>query len=274
MTKNKLSISKLIFIVFIVLLHLLPIYISLVSAFKKKTDLGANWKIPNYIYFDNFILAVKKGVFQAMGRSFIVTVVVILLVVIIGAMSAYPLARNQSKLNTIILNIILAVMMIPPLSMLVPLVTMLSGRNLFHIKGTNTYWAIILVVLSFQLPVSIFMYTNFIKSIPKDLDEAAEIDGCSRFKIFFTIILPMLKPVTSTVIILTGVFTWNDYQFSLYLWQKHRSVTTFVASYFSASSFNLNSAAASAIIVIIPITILYLSLQKYFIKSSIDSAVK
>lgn len=272
MKKN--SILRNIFIVFIVFLHLFPIYTTIIISLKKKTDLSSNMLPPKYLYLDNFILAFQRGVFNSMIRSFIVTLLVIIFVVVVGSMTAYPLSRVSSKLNTFILNLVLAVMMIPPLSMLVPLITMISGKNILGIRGINTYWALVLVVLSFQLPTSIFMYTNFIKSIPKELDEAAEIDGCSRFKIFFKIILPMLKPVTSTVIILTGVSTWNDYQFSLYIWQKSQVVTTFVASYFSYSSTNLNAAAAAAVIVIIPIVVLYLSLQKYFIQSAVDSAVK
>ncbi|WP_197407549.1 carbohydrate ABC transporter permease [Caviibacter abscessus] len=206
--KKKLNITKTIFVILIAIIHLFPIYITMVMSLKRKSDLSSNLLPPKQIYLGNFLLAIQKNVLLSIGRSLIVTFVVVSLVVLIGAMSAYPLARNRTRFNKLILNVILSVMMIPPLSMLVPLVTMLSGRNLFHIKGTNTYWTLILVVLSFRLPISIFMYTNFIKSIPRELDEAAEIDGCSRFRIFFTIILPMLKPVTSTVIILTGVFTW------------------------------------------------------------------
>lgn len=272
--KKKNNIAKTLFVILIAIVHLFPIYITAVISLKRKSDLSSNLLPPKSIYLGNFLLAIQKNVLLSIFRSIIVTASVIILVVVIGSMSAYPLARNRTKFNKIILNIILSVMMIPPLSMLVPLVTMLSGRNILNIKGTNTYWGLILVVLSFQLPVSIFMYTNFIRSIPRELDEAAQIDGCSKFRIFLTIILPMLKPVTSTVVILTGVFTWNDYQFSLYLWNKYKTVTTFVDSYFSLSSYNVNAAAAAAIIVIIPIVLLYISLQKYFIQSAIDSAVK
>jgi raffinose/stachyose/melibiose transport system permease protein len=144
------------------------------------------------------------------------------------------------------------------------------------LKLISTFLGIILVVTTFQLPMSIFLYSNFISTIPESLDEAARIDGCSKFQTFYKVILPLLKPVTASVVILTGVLIWNDYQFSLYLLQspEKRVVTLAVSTFFAQSSTNLGAASASALLAILPIAILYIFLQQYFVKGMVDGAVK
>ncbi len=269
---KKRTLWKTIVALVISIIHILPFYIAITVAFKPKTNLSSRWLLPKVLNLDNFKMAIEKAhVLMAIKNSVIITSIAIACVMLIGAMAAYPLARNRTKLNRFILNLILAVMMVPPLSILVPLVKMMSDIN-----GISTYWGIILVVTTFQLPMSIFLYTNFITTIPNSLDEAATIDGCSRFSIFYRIILPLLKPVTASVVILTGVFIWNDYQFSLYLLQSpsKRVVTLAVSTFFAQSSTNLGAASAAALIAILPIAALFIFLQKYFIRGMVDSAVK
>ena len=161
--------------------------------------------------------------------------------------------------------------MVPPLSILVSLYSVLVKIN-----GVNEYWGIILVLVTFELPLSIVLYTNFISSIPKALDEAAAIDGSGPVRTFFQIILPQLKPVTASVVILTGVHCWNDYQFSLYILQspKMRTIPLAIASYFSQTTSNINAAAAAALLAILPVVVVFLFLQKYFIRGMVDSAIK
>ena len=105
--------------------------------------------------------------------------------------------------------------MVPQLSILVPLY-----KEMVSLKGINHLWGIVIVSATFHLPMAIYMYSNFIKSIPKDLDEAAMIDGCSMMQSFFYVILPCLKSTTVSVVILNGVGIWNDYQFQLYFLQN------------------------------------------------------
>ena len=106
--------------------------------------------------------------------------------------------------------------------------------------------------------------------------EAAAIDGCGPVRSFFYIILPQLKSVTASVVILTGIHCWNDYQFSLYILQssKMRTVTLAISSFFSQTTSNLNAASAAALLAILPVVVCFLFLQKYFIKGMVDSAVK
>ncbi|GAA0085142.1 carbohydrate ABC transporter permease [Clostridium sp. MB05] len=258
--------------ILICLLHIIPFYILVGVAFKSPKDLSSRWVFPTYINWENFSVAIEKGkIGQSLMSSLVITSVSIVFITIIGALAAYPLARNRTKFNMGVKAFVLGIMMVPPLSILVPLYSMIAKLN-----GTSTYWSIIIVLITFQLPMSIFLYTNFISSIPDALDEAAAIDGCGPIRTFFSIILPQLKPVTATVVILTGVSCWNDYQFSLYLLQspKIKTVTQAIAGFFSQSSSNINAAAAASLLGILPIVIIFLCLQKYFIKGMVDSAIK
>lgn len=186
-------------------------------------------------------------------------------------MAAYALSRNQSKVNEIVRSLIMSVMMITPLTILVGVYSTMSKIN-----ATSTYWGMVLLLSSFGLPMVIFLYTNFISSIPVALDEAAAIDGATNLQIFFRIILPQLKSVTITVIILQGVGVWNEYTYSYYFLQKTemRTITLVIKTFFSAVSNDYGAAAATAVIGMAPLIIVYLILQKQFIQGQVDSAIK
>lgn len=256
----------------ITIVHFIPIYITMMVAVKGKTDLSSRWALPEVWALDNFSEAlVQANLGQALLNSFIITCMCILLITALGAMAAYPLARNRSSLNAVMMLMFLGVLMIPPLTMMVPLIKLMK-----NIGGISKLWGIILVLTTYKLPLSILLYKNFIETIPLAIDEASSIDGCTKFQTFWYVILPLLKPVTATVIILTGIEVWNDFQFSLYLLhgEKVQSITLAIFTFFGQTSSNLNLAAAAAIMAILPVTVLFLFLQKYFVKGMVDSAIK
>ena len=183
---------------------------------KEFGDTSSRMQFPDPIYWDNFKKVIEAGdIFVGIRNSVIITLFVLLLEIVVGCMAAYALARNQSKVNEIVRSLIMSVMMITPLTILVGVYSTMS-----KIHATSTYWGMVLLLSAFGLPMVIFLYTNFISSIPVALDEAAAIDGASNFQIFFRIILPQLKSVTVTVIILQGVGVWNEYTYSYYFLQK------------------------------------------------------
>ncbi|GLC78994.1 carbohydrate ABC transporter permease [Lacrimispora brassicae] len=263
---------KYILALIIIAVHFVPIYMVVAIAFKSPYDRSSRWVFPGYFYLKNIYTALERGgMLLALKNTVIISGMAILFIVVVGAMAAYPLARNKSRLNNLVKGFIMGVMMIPPLSILVPLYSFMA-----KIQGINSYWGMIVTLITFQLPTSIFLFSSFITSIPVALEEAAAIDGCGPFQTFFRIIMPQLKPVTASVIIITGVNCWNNYQFALYLLQAPRikTITLAIAGFFSADSANVNGAAAAAFIGILPMVVVFLFLQKYFIQGMVDSAIK
>lgn len=259
---------------FLIILYLLPIYVLIMMAFKKMTDFSSYLMPPEYFYLDNFIGVIQSGkIAAALKNTVLITLGVVLVEVIFGCMAAYPLSRNRSKLNNLIYSFCLGVMMIPALSILVGVYT-----EMVQLKGINHLWSVIAIGSAFGLPLSINFYVNFIASIPVALDEAATIDGAGAFRTFWSVILPQLKPVTVSVVILKGVAAWNDYLYPSYMLQKPATYTLvlLIKQYFgsASSAMDLNSAAAVAVICVAPLIIAYLCLQKYFIQGQIDGAVK
>lgn len=259
--------------IFIIMLYLLPVYVLVMMSFKTITDGSSRLALPNVWYFANYIkIFTESDLLRALKNTVIVSFATVFLEVIIACLAAFPLSRNKSTFNKMIGLIIMGVMMIPSLSILVGVYSVLVSMH-----AISTYWGIIIVSVAFGLPMPIFLYTNFISAIPSSLDEASSIDGCNSIQTFFRIILPQLKPVTASVIILNGVGMWNEYGYSLYILQNPRkyTLTLMISQYFSSSSVSdLNGAAAAACVAIAPIIVLYLIMQKYFVAGQMDSAVK
>ena len=269
---KKHNIPKIVIIVLLCALQLVPLYITITVGLKPQTDTSSYWKLPSRPYVQNFITAFRAGnMLRAYGNTFIITLFTTLSVLLLSAMAAYPLARYPSRFNKAVRTFFLSIMMVPALSLLVPIYVLL-----LRLGGISKYQGIIPVHAAFNLPLAIYMFSNFIRTIPAELDEAALIDGCSVYSIFYRIIFPMLKPVVVSVIILTAVPVWNDYQYSVYFLHKPhmRVITLAVASFFQQSGSNPNTAAAAALMGIIPVVILYIILQKYFIKGMVDGAIK
>ncbi|MDR0474829.1 MAG: carbohydrate ABC transporter permease [Treponema sp.] len=270
MKKHKPAL--LFIIVLLCGLQLIPLYITIAVSLKPQTDLSSYWKMPAVPYLQNFFTAFSAGnLLSAYRNTFIITACATLAVIILAVMAAYPLARYPSRFNKAVKTFFLSIMMIPALSLLVPIYVLL-----LRLGGISKYQGIVPVHTAFNLPLAIYMISNFIKTIPQELDEAALIDGCSVYSIFYRIIVPLLKPVIVSVIILTAVPVWNDYQYSVYFLQRPqiRVITLAVASFFQQSGSNPNVAAAAALTGIIPVVVLYIVLQKYFIKGMVDGAIK
>lgn len=263
---------KYLLSMFLLLVYLFPFYVIINVSLKAFNDTTSRMQFPEVIYWDNYNKVIQSGeIFTGIRNCLIITVLVLLVEIVIGCMASYALARNQSKLNEVVRSLIMSVMMITPLTILVGVYSTMS-----NIHATSTYWGMVLVLSAFGLPLVIFLYTNFISSIPVALDEAAAIDGASNFQIFFKIILPQLKTVTVTVIILQGVGVWNEYTYAYYFLQKTsmRTITLVIKTFFSAVSNDYGAAAATAVIGMLPLILVYLCLQKYFIQGQVDSAIK
>ncbi len=257
----------------IALYHLVPFYILLTTAFKAKGDFSSKWIFPHQFSLDNFREAWEMAnLGQSLLNTVIITFFSALLLIFLGSLAAYPLARRNTRLNKFVYIFFIAIMVIPPLTALVPLYQLVVDIGMM-----NTRTIAVLNNVAAYMPLTIFLYAGFIRStIPKELEEAAKMDGASTLSIFFKVVFPLLKPVTASILIISCVYIWNDYQFAIFFLQAEevKTITVGLSSFFGQNTNNLNLVAAAAIMAVAPMIILFLFLQKHFIEGLASGSVK
>lgn len=252
--------------------QLIPFYMMINMSLKKATDYKSTISIPKYLYVDNFSKVWEKAnMGNAFTNNIIITIGSLFFLILVAGAASYPLSRNKSSLNRIIYSIFVACLIIPSLTLMVPLYMML-----IDMRALNTLWGMILVNTAFGTPMCIFLYTGFINSIPKEIDEAGLIDGAGRLTIFFKLIMPLLKSVTASVIILQGVGIWNEYGMALYVLQKAnvQVLTVTLSRFIGQYQSQMNWVAAGCMLSSIPVICLFICCQKQFIKGLAASAIK
>lgn len=266
--------GKYVLIVLIALAALIPFYILfLFSMDDPATDFFAgNMLLPDF-HLQNFIEAWQTShIGSAVLNSVIITGGALALLVLTASAAGYAIARFPNKFNTAVLWIFLVCMMIPGIINTVPLYTVMRA-----IDGISTRWGMILVCATLALPFSVFLYTGFIKSLGRDIEEAAILDGCTWFSAFWRITFRCIKPATSAVIILNGVSIWNNYAQAIFFLPDPRKHTIPLAlsvffQQFAGAKWHL--LAAAAIIAVVPIVTAFLVFQKYFMKGITAGAIK
>jgi raffinose/stachyose/melibiose transport system permease protein len=271
------SLSALVLI--LCLLYLFPIYIVLVNSFKNRAELYEDILAPplsfTFQYYGNAME--RMNFLHSLGNSFIVTLFSILIITILASMTAWMLVRSSNKLSKFIFMIFVATMLIPFQTLMMPLMQEMSGlKRYLGIPMVDTLGALVYMNIGFGASLAVFLYHGFIKSVPLSLEEAATIDGCTAWGVFWRIVFPMLKPVTVTVMILDVIWIWNDYLLpSLVLNSKaNRTIPLSTASFFGEFSIQWNMAMAALMLTIIPVIIFYLLSQKYIIRGVAAGAVK
>ncbi len=216
--------------------------------------------------------------FSAFINSFIITTISLILIGVLSAMSAWVLVRTKTKYSFWIFMFFLAGMVIPFQVVMLPLVRLLETlRQLTGIPFRDTYWGVILAYIGFGTPLSVFMFHGFIKSIPIDIEEAAIIDGCTKTQVFFKIVLPILKPIFVTMLVLNGMWIWNDYLLPLLVIGVGGAVKTLPLSVASLAGFYDKEWAlilTSVLMAALPVLILFLFAQKHIIKGMTSGAIK
>lgn len=266
------------------LIVLSPFILVVFNAAKKSADivispiaLPKNWgqlfvNLQNVIYNQNF------SYWKSFASSLIITAVSLVLLTVFSSMAAWVLVRNKTRWSALIFMIFVAAMVIPFQVVMLPLLSTFREISSFTgIRLLSSYTGIIIAYLGFGGSMSVFILHGFIKGVPKELEEAAWIDGCSPEGTFFRIVFPLLKPVQMTVLILNGIWIWNDYLLpSLMLGLNGRiktlpvAVSSFVGSYVKQWDLIL----AAAFLAMIPIVILFLCAQKQIIQGMVEGAIK
>lgn len=277
--KKARSILANIILICVCLAYLFPIYIIIINAFKTRAELYENvLAFPATFSFQYFAKAMDKMEFlNALKNSLIVTLISIAIIVILASMCAWMLARTDNKLSKFIFMLFVATMLIPFQTLMMPMVQVLTfGRDKLGLPLIDNLGGLVFCYIGFGASMSVFLFHGFVKSVPVALEEAATIDGCSKFGVFWRIVFPMLKPVTMTVIILDVIWIWNDYLLpSLVLTSKaNRTIPLSTANFFGQFTIQWNLAMAGLTLTIIPVIIFYLCAQKYIVKGVAAGAVK
>ncbi len=251
-----------------------PIYYFVIGAFKKRTDIVKHPLALDFskMSFANFAYAFKKmNLFKALGNTGFVTVVALLIVIICGSLAGFAIARIHHRIFRVFYTVVIALMVVPFIGALIPIVVLINRIGLY-----GSLWGNVLIQAAWNLPFSIFLFTGFMRALPKEMEDAAYIDGCSTYGIYLRIFLPLLKPVTATCCIRAGIGIWNDYLVSNSLLNSARQPTLMVAVYqfFGQYVSEYGYAFAGIIMASLPIVIMFLFLQKYFIKGLVAGAVK
>lgn len=277
MIKNKKS-NAFAFAVLLLLsvVFLFPIYLVVMNSFKSRFNIISEpFVLPNsetFVGLENYISGIQtSGILEAFLRTLFITVGSVIAIVIFTSMTAWYITRVKNKYTKGIYYLFL-------FSMIVPFQMVMFTMTAVCIKlGLNNIFGIIPVYLGFGSGLSVFMFSGFIKGLPREIEEAAMIDGCSPLKTFFMVVFPILKPTVITVAILNAMWIWNDFLLPyLLLGTKNKtlSVAIQITMQGAYGSINWGGFMAMLVLAIIPIIILYLFCQKYIIKGVIDGAVK
>lgn len=253
------------------LVILIPVLMMILGSFKTTTEaVYFNLKLPTEWRFDNYSVVFEKGkIVRSFLNSVIITFSSVAICIIVSAMASFILARKKDRNVTIITNVFM-VGMIAPMSM-IPTIRVLQTLHM-----TGSYMGVIFIYIAINIPWSILIFTQFIRGIPIELDESAIIDGCSPYKTFFRVILPLLKPVTVTAIVIVVMGVWNDFMVPLYFFgnSKKWTMPLTVYNFFGRYSREWNLVFADLIITALPVTLVYLVCQKYIVSGLTAGSVK
>lgn len=275
--KKKFKISKLFLAFFgfiLATMYLSPIFILLINSFKTQKGFFENvLSIPNK---DTFTVENYKNAFLKLNylhpffNSLAITIISVFFILLLSTMAAWALVRTKSKISKVIFGLFSVSILIPFQSTMLPLLMIYKKIGLLNPIG------LIIIYIGFGVNFSIFIIQRFIKNIPKELEEAAIIDRCGFFQLFFRIIIPLLKTVLIPVAILNIIWIWNDFLLpSIILTeQKWKTLPLMIYNFFGEYSNNWNLATAALFMCITPIIIFYSLTQKYIINGMTKGSIK
>lgn len=256
---------------------LFPLYMTVIIAFKNPTemtnDVAGALALPSNWSLDNFAEAMRVTNFwSALANSLFITGITIVLSVLIHSIAGYVIGRNmrRKKGYKLVYFYIVSGMFVPFAILMMPLVKETAQIGIANPIG------VILLYLVFYMPMNVMLYSGYLKNIPLAMEEAAEIDGASTWKTYWTVIFPMMKPMHATVAVLTALGTWNDVMTPLVIMSGSENTTLPLAQLNFQTQFgtNYNLAFASYLLSLIPILIFYVVCQKQIIGGVANGAVK
>jgi len=280
---NSLLLEILAIVLFVAFFF--PLILMVINSFKENSflvtsdPLGLTGTVESFLTNLSIVWSSPNTMFQqAFINSTIVTVSSLALIVLTSSMAGWILVRTKSRASTIIFYMFVVAMIIPFQVVMLPLVSWFRIiREFSGIPLLRTHFGLVFAYIAFGAPFSIFLYHGFIKSIPYELEEAAKIDGCNTFQTFFYIVFPILKPVTVTVLILNGIWIWNDFLLPLLVIGRGGELQTIplaIANYAGAFVTEYQLLLTAVLLAMVPVLILFLFAQKYIIKGMVAGSIK
>ena len=272
---SRRRVMHILLVSFIIVLVMIPFYVAVLYAFKPANEITANrLAFSANPSLENFRRVIFENELFQIGfkNSVINTVPAILLLMAITSMAAWVLARHDHLMRYKVLYAVLTLGLLVPFQCFVlPLYL-----NWYNMGLTSTNIGFILARTGLQISISLTAVTGFVKTVPRELEQAASIDGCNRFQTFWKVVFPLMTPINTTQLVLNTLFIWNDYSTAVILLREKDSKTLTLAQiqYFNGKTTELNEAFAFFILAMIPILVLYLSCQRYIISGITAGAVK
>ncbi|MFC0272186.1 carbohydrate ABC transporter permease [Metabacillus herbersteinensis] len=269
--KNNWSVTTLLILG--TLFILVPMYLTITIAFKTPQEMAGNLlALPKSWSLDNFTQAIEMtNFFNALGNSAFVTVFVVIFTVLTSSLVSYAIARNMHKrFYKFLFYYFVSAMFIPFPIIMLPIVKQTSAWGMDNLVG------LIILYIVFNLSFNVFIYVGYIRSIPKELEEAAVMDGASTWGVFWKVIFPLLAPMNATVAIITCLGAWNDFMLPLVLLSDRDMATLPLVQYIFQSQFSTdyNLAFASYLMALAPMIIVYIFAQKWVISGVMKGSIK
>lgn len=249
-----------------------PLFWMIVSSFKASTDIYADpWGLPTTWLVGNYAAAWDRGISEYFLNSLIVTLLSTVITVLAAALCAYGMVRLSSRVANIILVIMLGGLVVAPQVSLIPLYRLLDAMGLL-----NTYWAMILPYVAFRLPMAVILIRSVFLAVPKELVDAATIDGCRSPQVLRHVYFPLSRSVLITAAVLTAYFSWNEFLFAIVYVDADavRTIPAGLMAFRDALSTDWGVLLAGLVIAAAPIVVVFLSLQRYFVAGVAAGSVK
>ena len=271
--RTLLSTGVYLFLILCALFTLAPLLLALINSFKTNGEILTNvLSLPKEITGENYVRSfTKMRYLQSLGNTAFLAAGSVALIVLFSALAGWKLCRTKTRFSRFLLSLFVFSMLIPFSSIMIPLYKVVLVLDI-----KNSLFGLCFVYAGLGVSMAIFLYHGFVKGIPKELEEAAAIDGCSPLQTFFRIVFPMLKPVTATVCITNVLWIWNDFLLPLIILSDNKKYTLLLSTntLFGQYSSDWSAILSALVIAALPVIVFYALLQKQILKGMTDGAMK
>lgn len=266
-------IADIIGVIFAITIFAVPFVFMLINSLKDRKSANLlNLAMPEVLIWSNYTEIIKANNYQiltAFKNSLSIMVLSVIILIITASMAGYILQRHTGKVKNTFNTLFLLGLMLPPA--ILPTIWVMQTMNIY-----KTLFSIVMIEVALQLPFTIMLYRGYMNTIPRELEAAGTIDGCSKWQVFRMIVFPLLKPVTATIVILNAVTIFNDFMNPLYFFPGKDNVTVQLTlyNYMGRFSSSHNLLFANAIVITVPMLILFLIFNRRIVEGMASGSVK